>query len=87
MKVSVGSKSFVIKELSNMSATDVERKLFRKGNQLLRSLDGCENVVKLLGFFVREPAMLQFQSLAIDHELVYNLKEFLTACDMLSDDR
>lgn len=82
---------FVIKELASMSSNSQMLKLFRKEAQLLLSLSGHENVLKIHGFNCINNSMLlefltfNFEQISIQHDPVFNLKELLLSCDSLCD--
>jgi len=91
VRVSKDDKMYVIKEFNSTYASEIEQKLFHKEARLLNSLCGCDNIVKFHAFSMDDCAILlefcsfTFQPLKIEHSAVYNLKEFLTACDRMSD--
>jgi serine/threonine protein kinase len=82
---------FVIKEFNRMAASETERRLFRKEAVMLMSLAGCENIVRFYAFsretcsILLEFCCFAFEPLCIENDPVYNLQEFLSACDRLND--
>ena len=90
-RVCKDNKLYVIKEFNKTDSCDGELKLFHKEARLLNSLKSCENIVQFHAFSTNECAILleycsfTFQTLQIEHAPVYNLKEFLVACDQMSD--
>jgi serine/threonine protein kinase len=91
LRVTKENQIYVIKEFNKTDASELELKLFCKEAQLLKSLTGCENIVQFHAFSMDECAILleycsfTFEPLQIEHDAVYNLKEFLTACDRMTD--
>lgn len=84
-------KNYVIKEFANSDASVMERQLFVKEAKLLWSLSGCENVVQFFAFSTADCAILleyccfSFASLQLERNPVFNLKDFMIACDELTD--
>lgn len=82
-------ETFVIKELSGGSSAEL--KLFRKEAQLLHSLTGNENIIQIFGFsphgnsILVEYVRFNFVPIGIQHDIVFNLKELLLACDEISN--
>jgi serine/threonine protein kinase len=90
LRVCKDQQYFVIKEFNKADASDFEQNLFAKEALLLQSFTDCDNIAKFYGFSVEECSILMeyccftFASLHIQHDTVYNLKEFLTSCDRLT---
>lgn len=59
--------------------------------QLLKSLKGHDNIIEICGFSSYKYAILMkfitfdFSKIGIDHANISTLKEFMTACDIISD--
>ena len=81
---------FVIKQLSNSCSSMIEKKLFIKEAEILKSLQGHENVVQIRGFspvhgILMDYVQFDFVTIGIEHERVSSLKDFLNTCDNLND--
>jgi serine/threonine protein kinase len=86
-----GNHLYVLKELNNTDAGELEHLLFLKEAKRLHSVAGRSNVVQFHGISTDGCALLleyccfSFLPLQIVHDPVYNLKELLAACDHLSE--
>lgn len=91
LKCKKNENTYVIKELACKDSNPLESKLFRKEAELLKSLSGHDNIVQIFGFNNNENSMLvefmtfDFSRIGIEQDPVFNLKEFLIACDSISD--
>ena len=90
-RVKKNGEHFVMKEMVSCDSSDIEIKLFEKEAQLLESIAGHPNMVKILGYSTSMTAMLldyitfDFRVLGIETDPVSNLKQFLHTCDEISD--
>jgi serine/threonine protein kinase len=91
-KVSRGSmngKLFVIKELSNSTASGRDKRLFRKEIELLAVVRGHDNVVNITAYaddaILLSYAEFSFSPLHISHQPAFNVSELLHACDDVND--
>ena len=84
-------KSYVIKELTDTTASSSDRRLLIKEAEMLKVVKGHENIVGIQGFSIADCAILMdfvsfsFTKLGIEHESVSTVKSFLSACDSISD--
>lgn len=92
-KVFHGQKNgsnFVIKELTEQNPSQEDERLFIKEAEMLKLVQGHENIVQIRGFSSIDFAILldfvtfSFSTLGIEYEAVSSLKAFLVACDNMN---
>jgi serine/threonine protein kinase len=80
---------YVLKEQIVSNSSEKEQHLFMKEAKLLRKLKGHSNVVDIQAFsqntMLLEFVCFTFEKIGIAHESVFNLKQFLIACDSFAN--